>query len=197
MIKGTERELKSWQLVLFGLLCALLAAGGITLINKPGRGAPIELPDAPEQDKITVDVSGAVSNPGVYQLPFGSRVEDAIKAAGGLLPESYTESLNLAAVLIDGTKVLVPYQQPTALPPEPGDVQPDKTPTPEVVYPININSAPLETLIALPGIGEVKAQAIIDYRNQHGPFTSPEQIMKVSGIGPGTYESIKDLITVY
>lgn len=197
MSKGTESELKSWQLVLFGLLCALLAVGGITLINKPGRGAPIDLPDAPEQGQITVDVSGAVTNPGVYQLPFGSRVEDAIEAAGGLLPEAYPESLNLAAALLDGTKVLVPFQQPTSPPVEPGEVQPGKTPTPEVTYPININSAPLETLMALPGIGEVKAQAIIDYRNQHGPFTSPEQIMKVSGIGPGTYESIQDLITIY
>jgi len=133
----------------------------------------------------------------VYFLEQGSRVEDAITAAGGFLPEAYTESMNLAAPLSDGSKVLVPLNQDPATSAE---TRPDNSTNDQAaptVFPININTAPKETLMQLPGIGEVKAQAIIDYRNQNGPFTSLEQIQEVSGIGPATFEKLKDLITIY
>lgn len=187
--------MKPIYLVIFGILVGLLAAGAILLINSPGRGTPLELPPAPTQAPIVVDVSGAVAHPGVYQMPVGSRVEDAIEAAGGLLPEAYAETLNMAAPLTDGSKVLVPIwnEQPSST----GGGQTSAGNTVQAGLPVNINTASLESLMSLPGIGEVKAQAIIDYRTEHGPFTAPEDIQNVHGIGPSTYENLKDLITIY
>ena len=189
------KAMKSVYLVIFGILCGLLAAGAILLINSPGRGTPLELPPAPTQAPLIVDVSGAVAQPGVYQLPVGSRVEDAIVAAGGLLPEAFAESMNMAATLVDGSKVLVPIrsEQTTSS----GDGQTGTGSGSQANLPVNINTASLETLMTLPGIGEVKAQAIIDYRMEHGPFSAPEEIQNVHGIGPATYENLKDLITIY
>jgi competence protein ComEA len=178
------------------LLVLIVVIGVITLTSCSPRGTPIELPEAPPEVGFTVDVDGAVSHPGVYELPAGSRVEDAIEAAGGMLPEAYSEAMNLAAPLSDGTKVLVPLR-PTATETDLGSGSDSNTPLYGAGFPININTASKNTLTALPGIGETKAQAIIDYRTEHGPFTRPEQLMDVSGIGPATYEKLKDLITIY
>jgi len=191
-----EKKEFPWQMIIIGVLCGLAAAGGILLASRPHRGSVIQLPEAPPEAGIMVDVSGAVSQPGVFELPPGSRVEDAIAAAGGLLPEAFTESLNLAAPLSDGTKVLVPVR------PEESAEDPDTASASDTThygggFPININTASLNTLTALPGIGDVKAQAIIDYRTEHGPFTNIEQLMDVSGIGPATFEKLKDMVTIY
>lgn len=188
--------MKSWHLILIGLIFGLLATGIILLVSSPGRGQPVQLPPAPTQGPIAVDVSGAVHHPGVYYLELGSRVEDAITAAGGFLPEAYTESINMAAPLSDGSKVLVPIYRENSSPEQSGQ-EAQNPETAQSNFPININTASKETLMQLPGIGETKAQAIIDYRTQHGPFTTPEQIMEVSGIGPVTFENLKDLITIY
>ena len=189
--------MKSWQLVVFGVLCGLLAAGLILLVSSPVRGTPLTLPPAPTQAPILVDVSGAVAQPGIYSLPASSRVKDAIEAAGGLLPEAFTASLNMAAPLSDGTKVLVPVtQEVRELSAESGE-NPVTASSSQTILPININTAPKQSLMELPGIGETKAQAIIDYRTQNGPFTSIEEIQNVSGIGPATFEKLKDLITIY
>ena len=189
--------MKSWQLVIFGVICGLLAAGLILLLSSPVRGNPLTLPPAPTQAPIVVDVSGAVAQPGTYSLPAPCRVRDAIEAAGGLLPEAFTASLNLAAPLSDGSKVLVPVQQGSADLPDTGGENPVTASSNQTIFPININTAPQQDLMELPGIGEIKAQAIIDYRNQNGPFTSIEEIQNVSGIGPATFEKLKDLITIY
>ena len=190
-------SLKPWQLVFSGLVLGLLVAGIILLVISPSRGEPVRLPAAPTKAPIAVDVSGAVHNPGVYFLDQGSRVEDAITAAGGFLPDAFTESINLAAPLSDGSKVLVPLHQDPANSAEINQGIASDNPSAQTVFPININTASKETLMQLPGIGEVKAQAIIDFRNQNGPFTSLEQIQEVSGIGPATFEKLKDLITIY
>ena len=187
--------MKNWQYTLVGILGGLLGAGVILLITRPMQGKPLEIPPAPTPEPITIDLSGAVTNPGVYALPVGSRVEDAILAAGGLLPEAFTESLNLAAPLYDGAKVLVPTVQE-----QPAASQANESSSSTAVqstFPVNINTASLAQLEELPGIGESKAQAIIDYRSEHGPFLTPEDIIKVSGIGEATFESLKDLITIY
>jgi len=189
-------KMKSWQLIVVGLLCGLLAAGVILLVSSPRRGQQIVLPPAPTQAPIAVDVSGAVISPGVYFLEIGSRVEDAIEAAGGFLPEAFTESINLAAPLSDGSKVLVPIYPGNPPPDLIGQENQDSVGD-TTSFPININTANKETLMLLPGIGEIKAQAIIDYRTQNGPFTELEQIQEVSGIGPVTFENLKDLITIY
>lgn len=186
--------MKAWQLVGVGLLCGLLAAGVIVLVSQPPRGHPVTLPEAPDVAGIRVDVSGAVANPGVYTLPPGSRVEDAVAAAGGVLADGLAEALNMAAPLSDGSKVLVPLKG-AAVPLVVDDGS--SITESQITFPININTANQDALMALPGIGETKAQAIIDYRTQHGPFTAPEDLMKVSGIGPATYDKLKDLITIY
>jgi competence protein ComEA len=152
-----------------------------------------------------VDVAGAVPRPGVYEFPDGARVKDAIQAAGGLLAEADKSTLNLAAPLADGQRLDIPYlsgMQPT---PEPFSFSPgiggaangttggQSSNTGEL---IDINNASLEELETLPGIGQSLAQAIIDYRNEFGPFFAIEDIMFVDGIGPATFEDIKNMITV-
>jgi len=184
--------MKTWQLVAFGLLCGLLASGGITLISLPSRGITIDLPESPPEFGIDVDVSGAIAQPGVVLLPAGSRIEDAIAAAGGALPEAYLETLNLVAPLQNGSKVLVP-QKPSS---DPVTLNNQISADSEITSLVNINTADQKTMVSLPGIGESKANAIITYRTENGPFTSLEQIQEVSGIGPIIFENIKDLITI-
>jgi competence protein ComEA len=133
----------------------------------------------------------------VYLLNQVSREEYSINAAGGFLPEAYTESINLAAPLSDGSKVLVPLHQDPVTSAETIQDTTANDQSAQTVFPININTASKETLMQLPGIGEVKAQAIIDFRNQNGPFTSLDQIQEVNGIGPATFEKLKDLITIF
>jgi competence protein ComEA len=136
----------------------------------------------------------------LYHLPINSRVEDAIQAAGGFLSQADSQSLNLAAFLADGSRVVVPYQ-PTEIPEMAQRLEPIEVPisgmqTPDSNHPININIASQEELESLPGIGPVTAAKIIDYRDLHGPFATIEAIQDVSGIGPKTFEQIKALITV-
>jgi competence protein ComEA len=134
-----------------------------------------------------------VPRPGVYALPKGARVQDAVSAAGGFLAEADKEFINLARVLEDGEFLEIPYAEgfspviPTLA---------EFPAAPEATELININTASSFELETLPGIGPTTAQMIIDYREANGPFLSTEDIINVSGIGPGTYERIKDLITV-
>jgi competence protein ComEA len=128
----------------------------------------------------------------VYALPDGSRVQDAIAAAGGFLAEAEKTQINLAALLIDGEKLDIPFIE--------GGSPVLPTPGPTVVAAttelININTASQSELEILPGIGPTTAQKIIEYREQNGEFVTIEEIINVSGIGPGIYDRIKDLITV-
>jgi competence protein ComEA len=192
--------------IAFGLICGLLAAGLIALVAQQPIGAPVTLLPPPSPAPLVVHVSGAVAQPGVYTLPVGSRVQDAIDAAGGFLAEADQESLNLAAILEDGSQITVLSQQPTAQPTllEPtaitrGEGIPLPTltgnPTPKGQK-ININTATQEELESLPMIGPVLAKQIIDYRTANGPFKRIEDIVDVPGIGPKTFEVIKDLITI-
>lgn len=142
---------------------------------------------------VYVYVSGHVANPGVYVLPPGSRAFLALEAAGGALAEANLTGVNLARVLMDGEQLIIYSQQDstTESPTAPGvvtTVVADKR--------ININTASQQELESLPGIGPVKAQAIIAYRTSNGPFRRPEDIMKVSGIADKTYEGLKDFIRV-
>jgi competence protein ComEA len=135
-----------------------------------------------------VDVAGWVRHPGVYEFHEGDRVIDAIEAAGGARSGAALDSLNLAAPLTDGTQVLVPRNGPGGSS-EPGS-------TSGGTGKININTASATELEALPGIGEVIAQRIVDYRAANGPFTSVDQLEDVSGIGEATMAEIRDLVTV-
>ncbi|MCH7663262.1 MAG: ComEA family DNA-binding protein [Chloroflexi bacterium] len=183
-----------WVYLLLGILGGLLGAGLLILVFSPPRGEPVRLLPAPTQALLVVHVDGAVANPGVYTLEPGSRIRDAVEAAGGLSPDASAERINMAAFLDDGIRIVVPHfatPQPTNLDGSPAD-EPTVAPT----FPININTASLDELQVLPGIGPVKAQRIIDYRDENGRFESIDELLNVTGIGPATFEQFKDLITV-
>lgn len=148
---------------------------------------------APEQVSVVVDVGGAVKRPGVVELEAGSRVIDAIEAAGGLLDDADCETINQAEVLQDAQKVYVPHEgeSQTAVATEATATSPSNT-TPLV----NINTAGVSELDALPGIGPATAQAIVDDREANGSFTAPEDLMRVSGIGEKKYAKLESQICI-
>jgi competence protein ComEA len=138
---------------------------------------------------IVVDVAGAVRHPGVYRLRSGSRVNDAVRLAGGARPRADLTTVNLAAKLEDGRQVVVPVRTPAGAAPVAGS-------SAAPAGPVNLNTATLEQLDGLSGIGPVTAQQILDYRDAHGGFGSVEELDQVPGIGPATMASLKDLVTV-
>jgi competence protein ComEA len=159
----------------------------------------------PTPQMLAVYVSGAVINPGVYMLPEGSRIADAIQAAGGPQPEANMELINLAARVRDEQHISVlrmgetpVAQAPPAQSPSTSPAQSNRQPTPQPKPPgkLNLNTATAAQLEELPGIGEVLAARIIDYRTANGPFKTVEEIMSVPGIKEAVYEQIRDLVTV-
>jgi competence protein ComEA len=182
--------------VLMGVLAGFILAGALLYVMRAPTGEPIALQPAPTKPPIAVHVIGAVPHPGLYEFQKGARIQDAIDAAGGLLASSDPKSINLAALLEDGQKLDIPYKEGQQPVETPGVNLPGETPTPSSEDLININTASLEELDSLPGIGPTTAQKIIDYRDANGPFGQIEDIMNVSGIGPATFEELKDLITV-
>ncbi|HEY4691192.1 MAG TPA: helix-hairpin-helix domain-containing protein [Anaerolineae bacterium] len=142
-----------------------------------------------QRTSIRVYVSGAVKKPDVYALPVGSIVKDALDAAGGPAADADLDRINLATALSDGLQVHVPRKGESSVAPL------GSTPGASATGPIDINTATVEQLDALPGIGPAIAQRIIDYRTANGPFASIEQIKDVKGIGDALFEKIKDLIT--
>jgi len=136
-----------------------------------------------------VDVAGAVRSPGLYRLREGSRIDDAIASAGGPTAKAQLDTVNLAAPVADGEQIVVPGRGAPGVaatgPPAPGS-------SPSA--PIDLNSATLEQLEALPGIGPVTAQKILDYRQQHGAFHSVEELQGVPGIGPAHMAQLKGLV---
>ncbi len=182
---------KRWYwLGAFIIVGILLGMGILLLVTRPPRGNPITLLPAPTAGPITVFVSGKVSQEGLYVLPVGSRINDAIQAAGGFLADANSSGLNLAEVLEDGEQIEVPGLSASAATGSPIQLE---TRAADLV---DINTASVEQLDSLPDIGPITAQDILDYRSAHGPFVSIEAIMDVPGIGQGKYDSIKDLITV-
>jgi competence protein ComEA len=191
--------------VLMGVLAGFLLAGVVFFISRLPSGETIALQPAPTLAPIAVDVTGAVTRPGLYKFPEGSRIQDAIDAAGGLLADADTTAINLAARLEDGQRLDIPFnsgdapaatEAPAFSFSSPDDTSSDATQEPSSTELIDINNATVEELDTLPGIGPTTAQKIIDYRATNGPFATIEDIMNVSGIGPSTFDNIKDLITV-
>jgi len=145
-------------------------------------------------DKIRVYVCGEVNKPGLYELTLKDCIYDAIKIAGGATDKADLMEINLAKGLKGGEKITIPLKMGFL-----ADTNSDKLPKFSALSPpknslININTATKEALMTLPGIGEVKAQAIIDYRETNGSFVDIEELQKVSGIGPITFEKLKDKI---
>lgn len=198
--------------VIVGLLLSLLFAivlGVVLWAVKRPAPAPIVIqsltpfptltrgPTATPQP-LLVYVSGAVAQPGVYTVPWDSRVQQAITAAGGPTLDADLVRVNLAARVRDEQQVYVPYQHEMATPVLPTAV-PDMASNAPLALPgqkININTASASELEALPGIGPVLAQRVVEYRQSNGPFSTPEDIKKVKGIGDGIFAEIKAWITV-
>jgi len=139
--------------------------------------------------QVIVDVEGKVARPGVVRLASGSRVHEALAAAGGALPGADTTSLDLARVLVDGEQLRVDLPGTAVGPAASGGAA-------AAAGPVNLNSATLAALDALPGVGPVTAQRILDWRTQHGRFTSVGQLQEVPGIRPATYDRLAPLVTV-
>ena len=173
-----------------------------TIQNPIPNTLPIEESTEPnptssnESASVIVDVKGQVKTPGVYTLPTGSRVLDAVQRAGGLLQTAEEKALNLASKLVDEMVIYVPaigeIEEPTLFPVSPSSPSKDKTQSTIV----NINSADETTLMTLSGIGPSKAKAILTYREEKGSFKSIDEIKEVTGIGDSTFENIKDFISV-
>ena len=160
----------------------LSEAGSDFLIGEESQAAA-ETDDGPAE--ICVYVCGAVNAPGVYTLPAGSRVYEAVRMAGGLSDEADERAVNQAEILTDGRQVTIPTKA-EVLKEEEGAAG----------GPVNINTAGVSELMRLSGVGESRAKDIIAYRKEHGAFSVPEDIMKVPGIKEAVFEKIKDDITV-
>ena len=152
-----------------------------------------EKEESPEQDLITVDVKGAVKSPGIYDLPVGSRVHDAVQKAGGLTEEADSKSLNLAQKVSDEALVYVPTKGEEAASQQ---ATSGTTPSSSKEKKVNLNKASLEELKQVKGLGGKRAQDIIDHREANGKFKSVDELKKVSGIGAKTIEKLKDYVTV-
>jgi competence protein ComEA len=136
---------------------------------------------------LVVDIAGKVRNPGLRKLPAGSRVADALKAAGGAVPGADTSALNLARLLADGEQILVGAPAP---PPTGASAAGPGGPA----VPVSLSTATLDQLETLPGVGPVLAQHIVDYRTQHGGFASIDQLNDVTGIGDHRFTDLKPLV---
>lgn len=186
--------LKSILYMAAGVLLGLFVALVIWVVARNPRGQAVTLRPVPTEKLLVIYVTGAVPRAGVYGLPQGSRVQDAISAAGGFLADANKDGINLARALEDGEQLDIPYAEGAS--PVIGTEVPEATQESSSSDLININTASQAELETLPGIGPTTAQKIILYRETNGPFVSTEDIINVSGIGPGTYERIKSLITV-
>lgn len=153
----------------------------------PPSSPPSAVGAATATDRVVVDVGGKVRRPGVLRLPAGSRVADALRAAGGVEPGADTTALNRARVLMDGEQVVV------GVPAPPGAVAPTGGPA-RPAEPIGLNTATAEQLDTLPGVGPVLARHILDYRTEHGGFRSVDELREVNGIGDRRFADLRPLV---
>ena len=152
-----------------------------------------------EAESIFVHVCGAVKNPGVYELPAGSRLYEAVEKAGGYAEDAAADYLNMAASLADGSRLEIPTEEEAGrLEKEEKSAGGQQTKSAGVSADgrVNINAADIQTLCTLPGIGEGRAKAIIEYREKQGGFKKKEDIMQVSGIGEKMYARMESSLTV-
>jgi competence protein ComEA len=193
-------ELSRSQLVVYGAIAiALLLLGarwlrsaneaeaGFGGVEAAAHEAPVELERS--GGAIVVHVAGEVSDPGVYQLPAGSRVTDAIERAGGVSADGAPDAINLAATVVDGQQVVVPARAK-------GPVGVGATTASGVAAaedaPISLGTATVEQLDTIEGIGPVTAADIVSFRDEHGGLSSVDDLDQISGIGPATMEALRD-----
>jgi competence protein ComEA len=179
-------------------LLAALGAGGVVLRGRPqevvvpqviASGSPLPGSSPSPAAEVVVAVAGKVRSPGLVRLPAGSRVDDAVRAAGGPEPGATTELLNLARKLVDGEQVLVGVDPPPgALAGPAGAAGPPGL--------LDLNAASVSDLDGLPGIGPVLAQRIVDWRTENERFASVEQLREVTGIGEAKFHDLRAKVTV-
>jgi competence protein ComEA len=173
------------------LLLGLTLAGRVAFhagARAQPRAGPLAMKAVPAPArKVLVHVVGAVRKPGLYRLTDGSRIDDAIKAAGGAKPRADLQLINLAAPVADGQQIIVPVRGHAAAagPSSAGSAATDH---------VHLNTATLEELDTLPGVGPVTAQKILDYRNEHGAFKSVNELDAVPGIGPTRLAELKKVV---
>jgi competence protein ComEA len=177
-------------LALAVLVVAILLGRLLTPSQDPLQAPPLAEEAAPAASVLVVDVVGAVRRPGLYRLPAGSRVDDALRKARGATRSADLELVNLAAPLVDGQQVVVPARAVAAA------AEPGSAAVPAGSAIVHLNSATLEQLDTLPGIGPAMAQRILDYRQQHGAFQSVDELDAVSGIGPARLEQLRPLVAL-
>jgi competence protein ComEA len=188
-------ELSRSQIAVYGAVAVALLLLGARAIRAEGDstsspstsfssdgGARISL-DSGGSGDVVVDVTGAVARPGVYRLPAGARVTDAVDRAGGVTGVALLEAINLAARLADGQQVVVPRKGPAGAPLAAGAASEEG--------PISLGTATVEQLDTIDGIGPVTAQDIVEFREQHGGLSSVDQLDQISGIGPATMEALR------
>ncbi len=156
---------------------------GVDSSFSSGSGKEFAVDSSGPGGDVVVDVTGAVARPGVYRLPLGARVTDAVERAGGASGGALLEAINLAARLADGQQVVVPKRGPAGVPLSASGVAEEG--------PISLGTATVEQLDTIDGIGPVTAQDIVEFRDEHGGLASVDQLDQVSGIGPATMESLR------
>jgi competence protein ComEA len=178
------------------LLALLTVAGRVALGAEQGepaegtRSVALDVEAEPPRE-LVVHVAGAVHRPGLYRLPDGSRIDDAIAEAGGAKPRAALDLVNLAAPVADGQQVVVPLRGSG------GEIGVAGSTAAGATFPgmkVQLNSATLEQLDELPGVGPVTAQQILDYRSANGAFRSIDELDAVPGIGPTTLEQLRPLV---
>jgi len=192
-LKDAITTLSRLQRVAICTLLFLLCSGGMIAFVR-SRPRPVDIKPsatatrAAREKMLTVHIAGAVANPGLYRLAEGSRVADALSSAGGAAQGAILDDLNLASLLKDGQKVLVPRGEEPGGPPAAGA---QATTGSRLV---NVNTADEQELDTLPGVGPSLAARILEYRKKNGPFSSVEDLDNVEGIGPSRVDSLKDLV---
>lgn len=209
-VSTRDRLLDGWAVVrsdpsvMIGIVVALALAIGLFVVSRPGGdNVELVLPMADSTEllidptpatstvatELTVHVAGAVVSPGLYVLGGDARTADAVTAAGGALTGADLNRINLAAPVVDGSRVFVPVVG-EAIPSVAGDSSGGS------VGPVDLNTASADQLIALPGVGPATAQAILDHRGRTGRFRSVEDLLEVRGIGEAKLEALRDSVVV-
>ena len=179
-------------LVVLALVGQRLAHAGAASSEPESAALPLEaVAEAPPRTILVVHVVGEVRRPGLYRLRDGSRIADAVRRAGGALRDADLAAVNLAAPLVDGVQILVPVKAVAAGLPTGGGGDGGGVAT---TGPVSLSSATLDELDALPGVGPITAQKILDYRAEHGPFRSVDELDAIPGIGPARLENLRGLV---
>jgi competence protein ComEA len=186
------------QLLAGGLVALVLLILAGRLLLRPGASASVRVPPpvvptttAAAAKQIVVDVVGAVRQPGLYRLSEGSRVADAVARAGGATARAQMDLVNLAAPIADGEQIVVPRRGAAAVGGGAGGAGGSAA---VPAGPVHLNTATLEQLDALPGVGPVTGQKILDYRQEHGAFGSVDELDAIPGIGPARLEQLRELV---